>query len=268
MTPARPRLAAPAEAAGFRLLALDATPSTNDEALACAEAGDPGKLWVVAREQTKGRGRHGRAWSSPAGNLYASLLLVEPCEPAAAPQLGFVAGVALHDTVALIIEVETRLGLKWPNDLLLDGAKLAGILLEGHRLGRGGAFAVVIGIGLNVSVAPSDTPYAATSLASAGRPVAVEAVIEALSTSMASRLAVWDGGRGFGEVREAWLARATGLGAEVTLRLPGREARGLFAGMDRAGRLILEVAGRREVIDAGDLFFGAAAPADPAGQRA
>lgn len=256
MTAARPHLSGEAEAAGFRLLALDSTPSTNNEALACAQAGDAGRLWVVAREQTAGRGRHGRAWSSPAGNLYASLLLIDPCEPATAPQLGFVAGLALHDAVAALTRLPApRLGLKWPNDLLLDGAKVAGILLEGHRLARGGVFAVIVGIGVNVSIAPTDTAYRATSFAEAVGPISVEALIEALSTSMASRLAGWDGGRGFADIREAWLAHASGLGREVSVRLPKREAKGLFAGMDASGRLILDAAGGRELIDAGDLFF-------------
>ena len=96
------RLGLEAEAQGFRLLTLEVTGSTNEDALSAAREGDPGGLWIVAAEQRAGRGRHGRAWSSPAGNLHASLLLVEPCEPAAAPQLGFVAGLALHEAVEAV----------------------------------------------------------------------------------------------------------------------------------------------------------------------
>jgi BirA family biotin operon repressor/biotin-[acetyl-CoA-carboxylase] ligase len=126
-----------AEIAGYRLQSVDATESTNDDAFRAAAAGDPGRLWIVAREQVAGRGRHGRQWSSPPGNLYASLLLVDPCEVAVAPQLGFVAGLALHQAVEAVTGVGApRLALKWPNDLLLDRAKVAGLLLEGHRIGR------------------------------------------------------------------------------------------------------------------------------------
>lgn len=264
-----PRLALEAERAGFRLVAVETTPSTNDEALVRAAAGDGGRLWVVAGTQTQGRGRHGRVWTSPPGNLYASLLLVDPCEPAIAPQLGFVAGLALHDAVAALTGLTApQLGLKWPNDLLLDGAKLAGILLEGHRVGGGASFAVIIGIGLNVAAAPGGTPYAATSLECVVGPVSRATLFAALSAAMAARLAAWDGGRGFADLRQAWLARAAGLGAPVTIRLPKREATGLFAGMDAAGRLILEGDSRHEIIDAGDLFFGATAPAPAVGAPA
>ncbi|MDJ1156760.1 biotin--[acetyl-CoA-carboxylase] ligase [Chelatococcus sp. SYSU_G07232] len=253
----RAALAAEARDAGFRLLSLDATPSTNDEALQRAREGDPGKLWILAREQTKGRGRHGRAWASPPGNLYASLLLVEPCDLTDAPQLGFVAGLALYDAIGAVAGLTApRLTLKWPNDLLLDGAKISGILLEGHRIGTPPRFVVIVGMGLNVGFAPSDTPYPATSLAQAVGPVEVAAVFSALSAAFATRLAQWDKGLGFARLREAWLARAAGRGQRVTVRLPGREVRGTFVGMDSAGRLLLDGEAGRETIDAGDLFFG------------
>src|SRR5690606_32841616 len=128
-----------------------------------ARAGDPGRLWVVAREQRAGRGRHGRQWSSPPGNLYASVLLVDPCEARVAPQLGFVAGLALHEAVESVIGIPApRLALKWPNDLLLDGAKVSGMLLEGHRIGS--SLAIVIGIGINVGAQPEKAPYPVTAL--------------------------------------------------------------------------------------------------------
>ena len=123
-----------------------------DEARALALQGQATPLWLVADEQSGGRGRHGRSWVSPPGNLYATLLLPEPCAPAVAPELGFVAGTALHAAVSLLIGLgPPRLALKWPNDLLLDGAKTAGLLLEGLHVG--GRFIVLIGFGVNISSA-------------------------------------------------------------------------------------------------------------------
>jgi BirA family biotin operon repressor/biotin-[acetyl-CoA-carboxylase] ligase len=242
---------------GFRLVTLDTTPSTNDEVRQRVGEDDGRPLWVVAAEQTKGRGRHGRVWSSPRGNLYASLILPEPCAPADAPQLGFVAGLALHDAVAAVTGLAApRLALKWPNDLIVDGAKVAGILLEGHRIGAARRFAVIVGIGVNVAAAPSDTPYRATHLACLAGEVDLAKLFENLSAHMAKRLGAWQRGSDFAVIRAAWLSRAAGLGAPVTVRLPGREARGIFQGMDSRGRLVLDGDRSREAIDAGDLFFG------------
>jgi BirA family biotin operon repressor/biotin-[acetyl-CoA-carboxylase] ligase len=255
------RLAPEIETAGYRLIALDSVGSTNDEAAAAARRGDPGRLWIVAREQQAGRGRHGRPWTSPPGNLYASLLLVDPCEPALAPQLGFIAGVALHDAVAAETGLDApRLGLKWPNDLLLEGAKVAGLLLEGHRA-KDGAFAVVIGFGINVAAAPDNTAYPAKALSTSTRDLSVESLFASLSRSFARHLEPWrkaypaGAGDPFGPVRSEWTARATGLGAPVTIRLPGGERSGSFIGLDEAGRLRLRTAAGTELVDAGDLYF-------------
>ncbi len=134
-----------------------------DEARALLLDGHHGPLWVVADEQTGGRGRHGRQWSSPPGNLYATLALTEPCEPGRGPELGFVAGVALHRMVEAVTGVaHPALALKWPNDLLLDRAKCAGLLLEGLQVR--GAFCVLIGFGVNVVSAPEGMAYPTTCL--------------------------------------------------------------------------------------------------------
>jgi BirA family transcriptional regulator, biotin operon repressor / biotin---[acetyl-CoA-carboxylase] ligase len=254
------RLSPEAEAAGYRLTALDQTGSTNDEALAAARAGDPGRHWFVARRQSAGRGRHGRAWASPAGNLHASLLLVDPCPAASAPQLGFVAGLALHDAVAEIAALEAgRLALKWPNDLLLDGAKLAGLLLEGQFVQPGNAFAVVIGIGVNVATAPDGAPYPTRALAEVAPAATADALFERLGAAFARRFERWHAAQGappaFASVRAEWLARAAGVGGRVTLRLPSGEREGAFRGLDPSGRLELDTPSGVEVIDAGDLYF-------------
>ncbi len=260
-------LAPETESAGYRLISLAVTGSTNEDALRAAQDGDPGHLWIVAAEQHAGRGRHGRHWTSPRGNLYASLLLIDPCELRSAPQLGFVIGLALHQAVETVTGVGApRLALKWPNDVLLDGAKISGILLEGHRIGPAGSLAIVIGCGVNVASAPEGTPYPAASLQSLRSGLTREVLFEALAAAFARCFAAWQEAHRssqrdpFGATRQLWLERAAGLGTQVTLRLPAGERRGRFAGVDSAGRLELETAAGVELIDAGDLYFPALHP--------
>src|SRR5262249_17802549 len=151
-----------------RLLTHEVLGSTNAEALSLARAGERGPLWITALEQTAGRGRRGRAWISPPGNLYASLLLVDPAAPERWPQLSFVAARALHDAVAEVApDCASRLPIKWPNVVLLAGRKLAGLLIEGGG-GEGGA--VAVGIGVNCASHPPGMEYPATDLAAAGAP--------------------------------------------------------------------------------------------------
>jgi BirA family biotin operon repressor/biotin-[acetyl-CoA-carboxylase] ligase len=254
------RLAPEAEAVGYGLRTLGVTESTNDDALRLARAGEPGPLWIVADEQRAGRGRHGRAWASPPGNLYASLLLIDPCPLALAPQLGFLAGLALHEAIEATAGAGApRLGLKWPNDLLLDGAKVAGLLLEGHRVGA--ALAVVIGFGVNVAYAPADTPYPAAPLRTVAPALTRGALFQDLSGAFGKLFAAWQGARHLGgpdpfaAIRRLWLERAAGLGKEVGVRLPSGDRRGIFEGLDGSGRLQLKTPAGLELIDAGDLFF-------------
>ncbi|GGH20555.1 biotin--[acetyl-CoA-carboxylase] ligase [Alsobacter metallidurans] len=246
-----------AQASRYRVEAFESLGSTNDEAMARGRAGDHGRLWIVAREQGQGRGRNGRVWSSPPGNLYCSLLLRTPCQPALAPQIGFVAGVALHRAVSAVSALSPgRLALKWPNDLLLDRAKLAGILVEGS-MAPGGDLTVVIGIGVNAAHNPADTPYPATNLGAKGLPVGVSPLFAALSDTMAETLARWDAGRGFQLIRREWLERAGGLGEAITVRRPDGDRRGIFVDLDPDGRLLLDEGTRRVAIEAGDVFLTA-----------
>jgi BirA family biotin operon repressor/biotin-[acetyl-CoA-carboxylase] ligase len=238
--------------AGVRHVSYDTLGSTNAEALVRARAGERGPLWITARTQTAGRGRRGSTWVSETGNLYATLLLTEPAPPAVASQLSFVAALALHDAVA---ECAPQLGpllrLKWPNDLLLGGAKLAGILIEG---GAEPVFTTVIGIGVNCAMHPAGTPYPATDLAAAGALVTPEQVFAALSAAMARRLAQWSRGEGFAAIRTNWLKRAAGLGETIRVRLPEREFSGRFEGLDDAGRLLVDGPGGVTVVTAGEVF--------------
>ena len=244
-----------ARSAGYRLIVRDAVGSTMEEARRALHVGDRGNLWIVAREQTAGRGRHGRAWGSPPGNLYASLLLTNPCETALAPQLGFVAGLALHDAASQLLgPTAARLRLKWPNDLLVGRAKTAGLLLEGES--RAGRLDLIIGFGVNIASFPPDTPYPATALSAHAPDISIEAMLAALSDAWVGRFAVWSQPGGFEPIRATWLKRAAFLGETITIRLADGPLGGVFAGLDASGRLELDTADGRRVIDAGDLYFG------------
>jgi BirA family biotin operon repressor/biotin-[acetyl-CoA-carboxylase] ligase len=263
-----------ARAAGYRLAAYDTIGSTSSEALARARAGDAGKLWIVARAQTAGHGRRGRGWETPRGNLAASLLMpvMGQAEPAT---LGFAAGLALDDAIRAVAPeigvkvalddaaaARDRIRLKWPNDVLVDGAKVAGILLEAASSG-GGASAVVIGIGVNVAAAPRDVPYPATSLAVCGSTVAAEALFAALAEAWVAQAELWASARGFAALRDRWLARAAGLGNPIAVNMGGTVFRGTFETIDETGRLVVRGAeGVAHVISAGDVHFGVAATAE------
>jgi BirA family biotin operon repressor/biotin-[acetyl-CoA-carboxylase] ligase len=242
-------------ASGARLVNLDTVGSTNAEAFARARAGERGPLWITARRQTAGRGRRGRLWVSEPGNLYASLLLTDPAPPPRAAELSLVAALAVHDALAECAPaLGPRLQVKWPNDIVCDGAKLAGILVEGESA-PGRPLAVVIGIGVNCAHYPADAAYPATSVKEAGALVVPETLAQALISAMAGRLAEWDRGENFAAIRTAWLRRAAGLGAPARVRLPEREVEGVVETLDEVGRLVLRLPdGRHERIAAGDMF--------------
>jgi BirA family biotin operon repressor/biotin-[acetyl-CoA-carboxylase] ligase len=272
------QLAPTASSDGFRLEAHDAVGSTNALALERALAGDPGKLWVVSKKQESGRGRRGRAWATPEGNLAATLLKVLDHDLQYAATLGFVAGLALADALDAVapnarfsVGVDggsgqgvKRFELKWPNDVLASGAKLAGILLESTLLGQG-RLAIAIGIGVNVVAHPTDVPYPATSLASLGAGADAETLFLALSDAWSENERVWAGGRGLASIRKRWLARAAGLGSEVAVRIEGNVVRGVFETIDEDCRFVIRDAkGETVKIAAGDVHFGAVASAGAA----
>jgi BirA family transcriptional regulator, biotin operon repressor / biotin---[acetyl-CoA-carboxylase] ligase len=261
------RLDPEAERAGFRLAAHDVLPSTNAAALrhSFEHAGDVRPLWIVAREQTQGRGRRGNTWASPRGNLYATLLLHDSAPPPHAPELSFVAALAVLDAIAGRAPiVADRLALKWPNDVLCGGEKLAGILLEGRMLGE--TIAVAIGIGVNCMHHPAQTNYPATDLAAAGAEISADDLFTALSGAMLERLTQWRRGVGFAAIRRDWLARAAGLGELMRVRLPDREISGRYEGLDDSGCLVLRLAdGALQTIAAGEVF---ALAGDAAAERA
>ncbi len=234
--------------------------STNDEAMALARAGEGGPVFVTAETQTGGRGRQGRVWASPPGNLYASLLLVDPARIAVLPQLGFVAGVALAQTLRSRLGNDDRLRLKWPNDILFDGAKLAGLLLESATL-PDGRIACVIGFGVNCRSHPEGLAYPATDLSlAAGHAVTPSEILEALTPNLQIQLEVWDRGAGFPLIRSAWLAIAAGLGDMITVTSSSRTVTGRFVSLDSTGRLLVETADALVAIDAGDVFLHGGSP--------
>jgi BirA family biotin operon repressor/biotin-[acetyl-CoA-carboxylase] ligase len=248
------QLGGAASAIGFRLSVFGEVGSTNDLALTAATNGDPGRHWFVATAQSAGRGRGGRAWTSRPGNLFSTLLLVDPCPAPDLPKLGFVAGIAAHRAISELAPQLAGVRLKWPNDVLVDGAKLAGILLEGRAL-PGGAQAVAVGIGMNCRHHPDNLAYAATDLAACGVPGGPEAVFPLLSDAMAETLAVFAGGQGFAAVRNAWITAAHGIGTVVTVRQGTKTREGVFSGIDANGRLLLDEGSVLSVIDAADVSF-------------
>jgi BirA family biotin operon repressor/biotin-[acetyl-CoA-carboxylase] ligase len=235
--------------------------------LARAKEGDPGQLWLVADTQTEGRGRNGRVWSSPRGNLHASLLLIDPAPPHKAAELGFVAGIATVHALREILCGDRRVTIKWPNDVLHDGAKVCGILLESANL-PDGRFACVAGIGVNCQLHPANTPYKATNLSAiAGRPVAPASVFARLSAKMTHWLDVWAAGAGFESIRAEWLSLAAGLGARIGVARLSQMIEGTFQTIDATGRLILEQPSGQVAIEAGDVFFSPRAALPSPGDR-
>lgn len=244
---------------GYRRLAFDSLGSTNAEALRLAMAGEAGDLWVTTREQTAGRGRRGRVWVSAAGNLHATLLLIDPSPANASATLSFVAGVALHRAVSEVVSPQMAggLGLKWPNDLIASGRKVAGILVEGERL-RAGRMAVIVGMGVNCRSHPDiEAAYPPGDLFALGEMVDAEALFGRLARCMAEEIAIWDRGAGFAGTRARWLDRALGFGGPIRVNLPDRVIEGRFDRLDAAGQLIVATPdGKEEIVSAGDVFFG------------
>ncbi|MEK1902766.1 MAG: biotin--[acetyl-CoA-carboxylase] ligase [Rhizobium sp.] len=237
--------------------ALSDTSSTNTECLARARAGDSGLLWVTAERQTGGRGRRGRPWVSERGNLYASLLLIDPAPMERLASLPLAIAVAVHQAIRSVLPPGAEpLEVKWPNDILIGRKKTCGILVEGERLADG-RHAVVIGIGINVSVMPDNPIYPVTCLRDQGSAASPEELFAHLFASMAETLDIWDEGQGIAEVTARWRAVACGIGEKITVNLPDRSISGYFAGIDDNGLLMLDTgAGRIMPIAAGDVFFG------------
>ncbi len=242
------------------ILWFDELDSTNAEARRRAEAGEHGPLWIAARRQSAGRGRRGRDWRTGEGDLAATLLCASGRPAAEAAQLSFVAGLAAADLACAYVP-EALVRLKWPNDVLVAGRKLSGVLIESGRRPDGDLW-LAIGVGVNLANAPSDVEPAATCLADHLRtglaaPPTPDEALQRLASAMSARIAAWSRS-GFADVRDAWLAGAAGMGGPCVARLgEGRVVSGVAEDLDLDGALLLRLdSGELRRITAGDVMFG------------
>ncbi|MCC6006536.1 MAG: biotin--[acetyl-CoA-carboxylase] ligase [Rhodobacteraceae bacterium] len=246
---------------GVERLILEEAGSTNDEAARLLAEGG-GAAWVMARRQVAGRGRQGRAWADPPGNFAATLAMPSSEGPAGLALRSFVAALALREALQAVTGLagtgpDARLALKWPNDVLLDGGKVAGILLETRGRPYPG---LLVGIGVNLVAAPPPDVLEEGALppvslaAAAGVRVTPEAVLDALAPAFARRDLVLIE-RGFGPLRAEWLENAAHLGRPIRARLPGMVLEGLFEGLDEDGQLLLRIDGALRPIPAAEVQF-------------
>ncbi len=220
---------------GYRLIARDEVGSTNDEARALIAAGAGAGAVVWAESQTAGRGRHGRDWVSPPGNLYCSIILRPQVEQARLSEIAFVAALAVRDAVTQMLPPEVPVELKWPNDVLAAGRKISGILVEAEKLPDEARTALIIGIGINIVSAPRETSYPATCIAALGRSPRVSRMLSALVAALDRRVASWTRA-GFAAVRQEWLDHAYGIGGEVAA---SGGISGIFTGVDETGAILI-----------------------------
>jgi BirA family biotin operon repressor/biotin-[acetyl-CoA-carboxylase] ligase len=231
---------------GYRKAHHTEIDSTNSEARRLADAGDAGAIWIVADRQTAGRGRRGRVWQTQQGNL-ATTLLIRP-QGTQVAQLSFAAALAVSDMVGAFAP-HAAIAVKWPNDVLAESRKIAGILLEA------GPGWLAVGMGVNLAAAPEGTEFPATALADLGvTPPPPDAALAVIANRFAHWYDVWVE-NGFEPLRMAWLARAGGLGAPIRARLPHEERNGVFEGIDANGALLLNEQGLVRPISAGEVFF-------------
>jgi BirA family biotin operon repressor/biotin-[acetyl-CoA-carboxylase] ligase len=240
---------------GYQLLCYDSIGSTNDEAKHLARDGAEEGTLVWALEQIAGRGRRGRGWVSPRGNLYLSLVLRPDCPAGRAPQLGFVTALAVGDALRAVLPRIERLTYKWPNDVLIDGRKIAGVLLESETVGSEKLSFIVVGVGVNLTVSPHGMEFPATSIMEEGLgEVMPEVMLEQFAAHFRSWNTRWRA-EGFAPVRAAWLAAAAIVrGEPIRVRLESRTLCGRFLDIDHEGNLVLDHAGECRRIAAGEVF--------------
>ncbi len=229
---------------------FDAIDSTNTEAMRRAAAGTRGPLWLRADRQLAGKGRSGRAWASPSGNLSATLLFSPNCEVTHLSTLSFVAGLAVYDAIGSVFADKNAtpppdLCVKWPNDVMIGAAKLAGILIETSVFDS--ETVVAIGCGMNIATQPPIADRPVTRLLDWGLSVAAEDVGQRLETTMQHWLGVWNNGQDFATIRAQWLQRARPIGTKMSINAGvgetgGAVVTGQFAGVAEDGSLLLDVA--------------------------
>lgn len=239
----------------YHLLSFDSLDSTNEEAKRLARSGTGHGAVIWAKKQTAGRGRMGRQWVSEEGNLFVSVLL-KPEKPLALfSELSFVAACAVHETLEAIVPESAELACKWPNDILLSGKKLGGILLESFQAGETGDSWVVVGVGVNVDSYPEDAEFPATCLTKAGvELVSAKIILSRFIHHFIEYYNEWNAG-GFARIRTHWLNVAWNMKKPVLARLPDRELEGIAETIDEHGNLVLRLEdGKRQYIRAADIF--------------
>ncbi len=236
----------------WRVQVLGTTPSTQDVVRNLAETGEPEGLAIQALQQTKARGRHGNEWIAPMGNLYVSVLLRPVCRADKAGQLAFVMAVALSEAIDEIMEEGHTKTLKWPNDILIDGKKLSGILLESKLDNHGRIDYLVVGTGVNIFAPPEGTE--GLDRIKKER-LAVNTFRDLYLQKTLDWYKVWQD-KGFAPVREAWLKQAHGLGQTMKIRLPEIAYEGIFDGIDENGALLATIDGQKRSFTAGEVHFG------------
>ena len=239
-----------AAAAGWQWRHLREVASTQDVAIAAGQRGEPAPLVVTADRQTAGRGRGGRAWQAPSGNLNFSALLRPGPITLQAASWSLLAGVAVHSAVAVHMPDASGLMLKWPNDLLLGGAKLAGVLIDSALTPAGLIDWVVIGVGVNLTYAPTLPDRSTACLADAG----IKLAPEALAVTLTAQLDRWIEA-GPQAVRAAWLAQAHSIGTVLRVHQGDRMIEGEFVGLADDGSLLLSRAAGETAIVSGDVFL-------------
>ncbi len=224
-------------------------PSTQDYVKELAEEGLPEGLVIQSLEQRHGRGRHGRDWISPIGNLYMSILLRPDCSVSDAGQLSFVAAVALSAAMDTVLSGDHKKTLKWPNDILIDGKKVSGILIEKE----GEAYA--LGMGVNILSAPQDAVF--LKQFSGDNRLAIHPFRDTVLEKLGLYYTKWKED-GFASIREAWLAQAHGLNEAITVKAGDQQKEGIFKEIDDKGFLVIETQdGSTERLNSGEVFFGA-----------
>ncbi len=241
---------------GWRQAHLSSVGSTNDELTAYARSGrDANRLWLTAGEQKTGKGRRGRKWLSPPGNFHGSVYLHDPCEQQHLGFLPLICAVAVHKAIVEVLKRKSRqVEIKWPNDVLVEGAKCCGMLIEADHSDT--HIQVVIGCGINLVAHPDDTPYPATDFKSLGVVISPNQMLHYLAASFDSVLAMWDRGNASQSILDYWTAHARGIGDRTIINLADKQIEGVCEGINARGFLLLrEPSGRLQEISAGDVFY-------------
>ena len=239
----------------YHLLSFESIDSTNEEAKRIAANGGSHGAVIWAKEQTAGRGRGDREWQSLPGNLFVSVLLRPGCDLEAIPQLSYVAALAAHHTIEDVLDEDTEIALKWPNDVLVNGKKVAGILLESFNVPGDDERWVAVGLGMNIEASPGDVRFPATSLVEEGvEIVSAKIILSRYVHCFVENYNAWSR-RGFSSIRRQWTQSAWALKERVRISLPNEEIEGEFKGLDMDGGLVLQLSSKEKcTLHAGDMF--------------